>query len=355
MKYLIGSCFVFLALLLTSIFFPFKQSENSVSYDDEQEGLSEQIVITFSHVVAENTPKGLAAKKFAELAAEKTNGLVKVEVVPNGALYTDQEELDALMNNNVQMIAPSISKMTGLTHEWGIFDLPFLFENKEDMKTVLSSDLGKKLLRLNESENIKGMSLWSNGFKQMSSNVGPLREPKDFMNQRFRTMTSETIEEQFRLLGARPIPLPFDQVYVSLEQEKFDGQENTISNIYSRRLYELQSHLTISNHGFLGYAVLMNKDFWEELPEDIQISLTEAMEETTLWMLDESSKMNREQLDEIEQKSTIEIYHLTPEQKKEWIRELLPVYKSFLEGVEHEFIKEYTIQRLKQLEANIEQ
>ncbi|MGM0875574.1 MAG: DctP family TRAP transporter solute-binding subunit [Bacillota bacterium] len=352
MKYLIGSSLLVIIMILCIFFYPFDQFRHEeISYDDEQEGLSEQIVIRFSHVVAENTPKGLAAQKFAELAAEKTDGLVKVEVVPNGALYTDEEELNALKENNVQMIAPSLSKMTKLAPEWGLFDLPFLFKNNEDVTSVFLGEIGSNLLRLHEDEDIKGMALWSNGFKQMTSSVGALQKPEDFKGQRFRIMPSQIIEEQFTRLGAVPIVIPFDQVYTSLEEEEFEGQENTISNIYSRRLYELQSHMTISNHGFLGYVVLMNNEFWDSLPKEVQSSLTAAMDETTSWMIDESMKMNKQQLQVIDSKSSIDIHYLSNEERAEWLNKLEPVYQTLLQSVNEDFVKEFISNRIKRIET----
>lgn len=352
MKYLIGSSLLVIIMILCIFFYPFDQFRHEeISYDDEQEGLSEQIVIRFSHVVAENTPKGLAAQKFAELAAEKTDGLVKVEVVPNGALYTDEEELNALMDNNVQMIAPSLSKMTKLAPEWGLFDLPFLFQTNEDITSVFLGEIGSKLLRLHEDNDIKGMALWSNGFKQMTSSVGALQKPEDFKGQRFRIMPSQIIEDQFTRLGAVPIVIPFDQVYTSLEEDEFEGQENTISNIYSRRLYELQSHMTISNHGFLGYAVFMNKEFWDSLPKEVQSSLTAAMDETTSWMIDESMKMNKQQLQVIDSESSIDIHYLSNEERAEWLNKLEPVYHTLLQSVNEDFVKEFISNRIKLMET----
>lgn len=352
MKYLISSSILVIIMILCIFFYPFDRfRQEEISYDDEQEGLSDQITIRFSHVVAENTPKGLAAQKFAQLAAEKTDGLVKVEVVPNGTLYTDEEELDALMNNDVQMIAPSLSKMTKLAPEWGLFDLPFLFRTNEDVTSVFSGKIGSSLLKLHEDDNIKGMALWSNGFKQMTSSERALQKSEDFNGQRFRIMPSEIIEEQFKRLGAVPIAMPFDQVYTSLEEAKFEGQENTISNIYSRRLYELQSYMTISNHGFLGYVVLMNKEFWDSLPKEVQTSLTSAMDETTSWMMDESMKMNKQQLLVMDRKSSIEIHYLSNEERAEWLNKLAPVYHTLLQNVKEDFAKEFIDQRIKLMES----
>lgn len=351
MKYLLGASFLVITLIIGIFFLPSNWLGKEIPYDDEQDGLSKQIVIRFSHVVAENTPKGLAAQKFAQLVGEKTNGLVKVEVIPNGSLYTDQDELDALINNDVQMIAPSVSKLTKLAPELGLFDLPFLFENQQDIEQFLSSELGSKLLTLNERKGIEGLALWSNGFKQMSSNLTPLRHPGDFAGQRFRIMPSPIIAEQFLALGAKPIEVPFDQLYTSLQKDEFDGQENTISNIYSRRIYGMQKYMTVSNHGFLGYAVLMNKEFWDSLPKDIQKSINAAIAETTSWMISESSRINKEQLQLIERESSIQIYQLTNQEKAEWYKALKPVYHKFLRMITDKEIKEFVENRMNQLET----
>ncbi|MCM3764960.1 DctP family TRAP transporter solute-binding subunit [Neobacillus niacini] len=352
MKYLLGASLLVMTLIVGIFFFPSNFfTGNEIPYDDEQDGLSQQIVIKFSHVVAENTPKGLAAQRFADLVEEKTDGLVIVEVIPNGSLYTDDDELEALIDNDVQMLAPSLSKLTKLSPEWALFDLPFLFENDQDIKDTLSSELGKKFLTLNENKGIKGLALWSNGFKQMSSNLNPLRNPEDFSGQRFRIMPSPIIAEQFKALGAKPIEVPFDQLYTSLQEEAFDGQENTISNIYSRRIYGMQKYMTVSNHGFLGYAVLMNKEFWDSLPEQVQRDINEAMAETTSWMVSESLRVNREQLGLIEQQSSIDIDYLSEQEQKKWFKALKPVYHKFLDMVKDDEMKAFVKQRMEQMET----
>ena len=297
------------------------------SFDDEQEGLNQQIIIRFSHVVAENTPKGLATQKFAELVEEKTNGKVKVEIFPNGILYSDGEEIDALKRGDVQMIAPSYSIMTGLVPEWKVLDLPFLFENDEHVTNVFTGKVGKDLIGMLDEKHMKGMTFWSNGFKQMTSNKKMLINPIDFKGQSFRVMSDEVLEKQFYLLDAKPVAQPFNDVFRSLEIHDVDGQENTISNIYSKGLYKVQSYLTLSNHGYLGYAVIMNADFWETLSPEVQKQINSAMSETTRWILKQSQLMNDAQLKEIEQNSSIEIHTLSSDQEKAWKTRFLPLYK----------------------------
>lgn len=295
--------------------------------DDEQQGLKEQIIIRFSHVVAENTPKGLAAQKFAELVQKNTNDKVKVEIYPNEILYSDGEEIDALVRGDIQMIAPTFTKMTELVPEWKILDLPFLFENNEHVNKVFNNKVGKDLIGKLDEKHMKGMAFWNNGFKQMTSNQKPLIMPEDFYGQSFRVMPGQIIEEQFWLLNAKAVPQSFNSVYRSLELHNLDGQENTISNIYSKGLYKVQSHLTLSNHGYLGYAVIMNADFWETLSPSIQWQINQAMAETTRWIQKEAQIMNDSQLKEIRGNSSIGIYSLSNEQKEAWEKVFIPLYQ----------------------------
>ncbi|MBM4764643.1 DctP family TRAP transporter solute-binding subunit [Bacillus sp. B15-48] len=307
--------------------------------DDDQEGLNEQIVIRFSHVVAENTPKGLAAQRFAEIAHEKTNGRVRVEVFPNGSLFSDREEFSALLQNDIQMIAPSFSMIAEFAPEWAVFDLPFLFHDLAAVERAFVGEIGEHLLQRLDRKGVQGLAFWNNGFKQMTSFQNPLIYPEDFKGQGFRVMPSWVIYEQFKLLNAKPVEIPFNEVYNSLESFDVDGQENTISNIYSRRLYELQRYMTISNHGLLGYAVIINRDFWNSLPEDNQLQLTEAMIETTGWNAQNSKRMNSELLKQLEKNVDIEIHYLTEEEKKSWIEALQPVYQVFKEKSDNDLIE----------------
>ncbi|WP_033843186.1 TRAP transporter substrate-binding protein [Geobacillus subterraneus] len=303
--------------------------KEQVVYDDEQKGLEKQIIVYFSHVVAENTPKGLAAQKFAELVEQKTNGRVKVEVFANGSLYSDGEELDALLRGDVQMIAPSFSKVTELIPEWQVLDLPFLFRDDDHVRRVLTGEVGEELLRLLETKGIKGLAFWSNGFKQMMSMARPLIKPDDFRGLRFRIMPSEVIEKQFRLLGGEPVAVSFDHVYRALEQHKFDGQENTISNLYSKGFYKFQPYLTISNHGYLGYVVMVNESFWDHLPVDIQRNIMEAMREATEWNWQKAKEQNEKELAQLRRRQDVHVYWLTAQEKEEWEKKFSPLYEAY--------------------------
>lgn len=301
--------------------------EQRITADEEQNGLKNQIIIHFSHVVAENTPKGLAAQKFSELVFEKTNGRVKVQVYPNGILYSDNDELEALKKGDVQMIAPSITNMTDIVPQWKVLDLPFLFQDYTHIKNVFTGETGEQLLGyLNEKE-MKGLAFWNNGFKQMTNDSHPLIEPEDFAGETFRVMPGHVLKRQFYVLGAKPITTSFTEVFSSLEKQMVDGQENTISNIYSKGLYQYQPYLTLSNHGVLGYAVIVNKEFWNSLPQDIRLQIENAMKETTLWNMKMSLQMNEMQLEEMRKMENLHIYELPAAAKARWMKRFAPLYQ----------------------------
>ncbi|NGQ94919.1 TRAP transporter substrate-binding protein [Brevibacillus sp. SYP-B805] len=309
----------------------------SRGYDEEQEGLKQRIVIKFSHVVAENTPKGLAAERFAKLVREKTNGRVEVQVFPNGILYSDTTEIPALLDGEIQMIAPAFSMLSNVIPAWSVMDLPYAFRDQQDVEKAFQGEIGKKLFQTLESRNMKGLAFWRNGFKQMTSRK-PIRTLDDFAGQRFRIMQSKVLETQFRTLHATPVSMPFNEVFPNLEKGLADGGENTISNIYSKRLYQVQKYMTISNHGYLGYAVIMNESFWNKLPPDIQAKIMEAMEETTAWNYQTALAMNDSQLKLLKERTDLQIHVLTPEEKAQWQQALQPVYAAHAEAIGKELM-----------------
>lgn len=318
----------------------------TVSTDDEQDDLDRQIVIKFSHVVAENTPKGVAARKFASLVEEKTNDRVKVEVYPNGMLYNDQEELTALKHNDVQMIAPAFSKLTKTMPEWHVFDLPFAFPNHEAVETAFNGEIGELLLQTLTKEDLHGLAFWSNGFKQLTTNDHPVVTPDDFDGMRFRIMPSDVLKEQFLAVDAKPYEIPFNDVYRNLQIDYLDGQENTISNIYSKKFYEVQDYITISDHGYLGYVVMTNDTFWTSLSPALQQVIGEAMAEATTWMQQEAIAINQKQLHWMVNHSNLQLHMLTDEEKEAWQKDMLPVYDKFAPVIGDELMEE--VRRIQQ-------
>jgi C4-dicarboxylate-binding protein DctP len=299
------------------------------------------IIIKFSHVVAPNTPKGLASQKFAELAAKYTNNKVKVEVYPNSQLYKDKEELEALQLGAVQMLAPSLSKFGPIgVKEFEVFDLPYILPDLASLRKVTDGPLGKKLFSLLEKKGITGLAYWDNGFKEMSSNK-KLVAPDDYKGLKFRIQSSKVLEAQFRALGAIPQVMAFSEVYQALQTGVVDGQENTPSNMYTQKMHEVQKYTTLTNHGYIGYAVVVNKKFWDGLPADIRGELEKAMKEATEYGNGQSAKENSEALEEMRKSGKTEIVTLTKEQDEAMRKAMLPVYKDVSSRVGKNLINEF--------------
>jgi C4-dicarboxylate-binding protein DctP len=299
------------------------------------------IVIKFSHVVTPDTPKGKGAEKFRELAEKYTNGKVKVEVYPNSQLYKDKEEVDALQLGAVQMLAPSLAKFGPLgAREFEVFDLPYILPSKAALRKVTEGDLGKRLFKKLESKGIVGLGYWDNGFKVMSANK-PLRTPEDFRGLKMRIQSSKVLEAQMRALGAIPQVMAFSEVYQALQTGVVDGSENTPSNMYTQKHHEVQKFITLSDHGYIGYAVIANKKFWDGLPGDVRGQLEKAMAEATSYANQISQTENDEALAEIKKSGRSELIELTPEQKAAWRKALEPLYADMASRVGKETIDEF--------------
>jgi len=299
----------------------------------------EAIIIKFSHVVATGTPKGQAAERFKLLAEKLTRGRVRVEVYPNSQLYKDKEELEALQLGAVQMLAPSLAKFGPLgVKEFEAFDLPYIFPTKAALYAVTEGPIGKGLLRKLEPKGITGLAYWDNGFKVMSANR-PLHTPADFRGLRMRIQNSKVLDAQMRALGAQPQPLAFSDAYPALQSGLVDGTENPPSNMYTQRMHEVQKHLTVSNHGYLGYAVIVNKKFWDGLPSDIRSQLELAMREATSFEKQIAQRDNDAALEAIRKTGKTAIYALTPQQQAEWRRALLPVQQQMSPRIGRELIE----------------
>lgn len=299
------------------------------------------IVLKFSHVVAPDTPKGKGAEKFKELGEKYTSGKVKIEVYHNSALYKDKEELEALQLGAVQMLAPSNSKFGPIgVKEFEVFDLPFILPDKKAVRRVTDGKLGKRLLTLLEPKGMVGLAYWDNGFKMMSANK-PLREPEDFKGLKFRIQSSKVLELQMRALGALPQILAFSEVYQALQTGVVDGQENTPSNMYTQKMHEVQKYTTTSQHGYIGYVVVVNKLFWDGLPADVRTQLEKAMAEATQYSNEISEKENADALEEMKKSGKTEFITLTDAQKGNWKKALQPVYEDAAKRVTKNLIDEF--------------
>ncbi|ETD87403.1 TRAP transporter substrate-binding protein [Rhodobacter capsulatus] len=300
--------------------------------------LAEPIVIKFSHVVAPDTPKGKGAAKFEELAEKYTNGAVDVEVYPNSQLYKDKEELEALQLGAVQMLAPSLAKFGPLgVQDFEVFDLPYIFKDYEALHKVTQGEAGKMLLSKLEAKGITGLAFWDNGFKIMSAN-SPLMTPDDFLGLKMRIQSSKVLEAEMNALGAVPQVMAFSEVYQALQTGVVDGTENPPSNMFTQKMNEVQKHATVSNHGYLGYAVIVNKQFWDGLPADVRTGLEKAMAESTDYANGIAKEENEKALQAMKDAGTTEFHEMTAEERAAWEEVLTPVHDEMADRIGAETI-----------------
>jgi C4-dicarboxylate-binding protein DctP len=300
---------------------------------------AQPIVIKFSHVVAADTPKGKAAEMFKKLAEERTKGRVKVEVYPNSQLYKDKEELEALQLGAVQMLAPSLAKFGPLgVKEFEVFDLPYIFPSKEVLRAVTDGPIGASLLKKLESKGIVGLGYWDNGFKVFSANK-PLKTPDDVKGLKMRIQSSKVLDAEMRALKALPQVMAFSEVYQALQTGVVDGTENPPSNMYTQKMHEVQKYGIVTNHGYLGYAVIVNKKFWEGLPADLRAILEGAMNESTRFANAIAQTENDDALAAMKASGKTEFYQPTKDELDAWRKALLPVHKDMEGRVGADLIK----------------
>jgi C4-dicarboxylate-binding protein DctP len=285
------------------------------------------IVIKFSHVVAVDTPKGKGAEYFKKLAEERTKGRVKVEVYPNSSLFKDGEEMEALQLGSVQLLAPSLAKFGPLgVREFEVFDLPYIFDNYAELHKVTDGPVGAALFKKLEPKGIVGLAYWDNGFKVMSANK-PIRIPADYKGLKMRIQSSKVLGDEMKALGAIPQVMAFSEVYQALQTGVVDGTENPPSNFYTQKMQEVQKYLALTDHGYLGYAVIANKKFWDGLPADIRTTLEGAMKDATKFANDIAQKENDDALAAVKASGKTEIITLTPDQKAAMKKALVAVHK----------------------------
>ena len=284
------------------------------------------IVIKFSHVVAPDTPKGRAAEYFRKLAEERTKGRVKIEVFPNSQLYKDGEELEALQLGSVQMLAPTLSKFGPLgVREFEVFDLPYIFDSYNDVHKVTDGPIGAALFKKLESKNIVGLAYLDNGFKPMSANK-PLRKPEDVKGLKMRIQSSKVLDAEMRALGALPQIMALSEVYQGLQTGVIDGTENVMSNFYTQKMNEVQKYVTLTDHGYIGYAVIANKKFWDSLPADIRTILEGAIKDATKYGNDIAKKENDDAIEAVRKTGKTQVIVLTAEEKRPWKKTLIKVH-----------------------------
>lgn len=286
------------------------------------------IIIKFPHVTAPSTPKGQAAERFRQLVAQHLAGRVKVEVYPSSQLMDDDDSIEALALGEIQMIAVSLSKFDRFTKKFQVFDLPFLFPNLDAVERFQDSPAGQKLLTTLAPRGILGLAYWHNGMKQFGA-PRPLRLPQDARGLKFRIMESDVLQAQIEQLGANPQKMAFGEVYQALQTGAVDAQENTWSNIYSSKFYEVQQYLMETNHGYLGYLVAVNPKFWNGLPTDIRATLNAILKEVTRWGNAQAAAINLRDKEKIAASGKCRIIELTPEELAAWRAAMRPVWDRF--------------------------
>ncbi|MDR1935446.1 MAG: TRAP transporter substrate-binding protein [Candidatus Accumulibacter sp.] len=298
-----------------------------------------QTVIRFSHVVAPEAPKGKAAEFFAGRVAELTRGAVKVEVYANSTLYKDKEEMEALQLGAVQMLAPSVAKLAPLgLKEFEVFDLPYIFDTTALLHKVTQGPIGAALLDRLEPKGIKGLAFWDNGLKSFSANR-PLRTPADFRDLKLRIQPSKVLESQTRALGAFPLVTAFSDVYQALQTGIVDGTENPHSNFYTQRMHEVQGHMTLTGHGYLGYVVIANKRFWDGLPSRIRNLIEQAVKEATVYANRIAQEENDQALAKIRETGQTQVHEPTPAELAEFKKALLRTHREMAPRIGREIIE----------------
>ena len=286
------------------------------------------IVIKFSHVVAENTPKGQMANKFKELVDQRLAGKVKVEVYPNSQLFGDNKVLEAMLLGDVQLAAPSLSKFKRYTKKLQLFDLPFLFNDMAAVERFQQGPEGQKLLNSMQKKGLVGVGYLHNGMKQLSASQ-PLRVPADAENLKFRIMASDVIAAQFEAVDAVPLKKPFSEVFTLLQTKAIDGQENTWSNIYSKKFFEVQPYITESNHGVLDYMVVTSKEFWMSMSPDIRNEVKKALDEAIALGNKVAAQKAEQDKQRIIDSKRSQVLTLKPAERAQWVEVMKPVWKQF--------------------------
>jgi C4-dicarboxylate-binding protein DctP len=287
--------------------------------------------------VAESTPKGQGALLFKKLAEERLPGQVKIEVYPNSQLFGDAKEMEALALGDVQIIAPSLSKFDKFTKQLQLFDLPFLFDDIAAVDRFQQSEAGEELLSSMEDLGFLGLGYWHNGMKQLSASK-PLRTPADAAGLKFRIQASDVLLAQFEALNANPQKMAFAEVYQALQVGTVDGQENTWSNIYTQKFFEVQPYITETNHGVIDYMVVTNSEFWNGLPDDVRTELEQIMDEVTAEVNRLAEELNQQDKQKIIDSGSSEIVELTPEERAAWVDAMQPVWDQFRDDIGQDLI-----------------
>jgi C4-dicarboxylate-binding protein DctP len=323
-------------------------SSSPGSSSDNSSTNGEPISIKFTHITAPDSPKGKAADHFKKLVKERLDGRVEVKVYPNSSLYADGDGIEALQKGEVQMMAPAPSYFTKWIPEYQVLDLPFVFPTHDAIKEALDGEIGQEMYKLLEPQGLLGLAMWDNGFKQMYAKA-PIISVEDFDSVKFRIQPSRILESQFNALGGSAVAMPLGEAYQAIQSGTVDGSENTITNIYSQKHHEVAKHITLSDHGYIGYMVITNKEFWASLPDDIQTELKNILQETTDYERNLAKELDEEYLDKMRNADGVEVHELSNEDRAKWMEATESVYEEYKDIIGESLLRK--IQKLRQEHA----
>jgi C4-dicarboxylate-binding protein DctP len=309
------------------------------------EGEDKTYTIRIAHLVPEEQSSHVAAETFKEKLEKESDGRLKVELYPNGQLYgSDREAIEAVQLGNIEMTIPAVAPLASFNEKFMVFDLPFLFNNNEAAYKALDGELGQELLKDLEENNIKGLVFGENGFRHMSNNKGPIESPEDIEGQKFRTLENPLHTDTFKAFGANASPFAFGELYTALQQGTYDAMECPVSLYYTNKFYEVQDYLSMTGHVYAATALLMNNDFYNELPEDLQKLVTEASEEFREEQRGLAQKQDVEFLEKLKENG-MQVNELTDEQRDKFRDAASSVYDKYVDRIGQDLVD-------KALEAN---
>lgn len=308
------------------------------SSEKNEESQAEEFTITISNSLEEDSALHLGLVKFKEVAEEKSDGAIKVEVFSNGELYdSEREAIEAVQAGNIEMVSPATAPLAGFNEKFMVMDLLFLFDNEEQAREALDGDLGDKLFESLPENNLKGLGWGQAGMRQITNSERPIHTPEDLEDLKIRVMENSVHIDSFTELGANAQPFAMGELYSALQQNVFDGLENPYNIIESSQLYETQEYLTVSNHVYTPEVLLINNDFYESMPENLQTVLDEAGEEFTTYEREKAIEFDEAALEILEE--NLEINELSENEKEEFIKLLEPVYDKYEDAIGPELIE----------------
>ncbi|MFC4801556.1 DctP family TRAP transporter solute-binding subunit [Neobacillus sp. GCM10023253] len=318
--------------------------ETSSSSSGGEKGKSgndiQELTIKISHVVAENTPKQAGAIAMKEYIEKESGGKIKVQVYPNSQLFGDKDEYQNLVANNVQFIIPDMSKMVGNDPGFNVPAMPFLFKDDAAAEAFWDGEKGQEIFKRLEKDGVHGLAMWPNGAKHMTNNKKAISKPEDLKGLKIRTQGGQLLEEIYGKLNAGSVSIPFNELYTALQQGTVDGEENTFSNIESKKFDEVQKYTTVMGHTRVDYALLTNTKFWDSLNEKTKEIVQKGVEAGTKVARDSAAKLNEDALKKLKDRGQTKINELSPAEIEAFKKELQPVYDEWAKKIGEDIIKD---------------